>query len=238
MKAFWRTRLRGRLGWSNLSVPTLRPRAWSLRTVNLDFRCRLSWFSSCQRTSACLFAYSIALFNLRSCKSGRAPRKTCWMWSGVNEYVVHWWPDWVWEGEVGNQARETAWSARGLRSQRQWTQARRVRCGRGHSACHRGKKRKTKAERCRKEACSEYARARTHTGDRAKSEAPRAGKPGQTPNSKLEIPIWSGRVNWIRREEVMEELEEMETNQMLNDFNSAFTSGVWEGKRRLRSECK
>jgi len=36
----------------------------------------------------------------------------------------------------------------------------------------------------------------------------------------------------------MEELEEMETNQMLNDFNSAFTSGVWEGKRRLRSECK
>ena len=39
-----------------------------------------------------------------------------------------------------------------------------------------------------------------------------------------------GRVNWIRREVIREEMEEMGTNQMLNDFNSAFTSSVCEGK--------
>ena len=61
---------------------------------------------------------------------------------------------------------------------------------------------------------------------------------GAMSNSKEQIRISSGRENWIRREVVMEETEEMRTDQMLNDFNSAFTSSICEGKRRLRSEYK
>jgi len=57
---------------------------------------------------------------------------------------------------------------------------------------------------------------------RVKSEAPRERGSGRISN---------GSENWIRRKVIM---EERKTNQMLNDFNSTFTSGICEVGRKTK----